>query len=151
MHQFRSRVSVLMLLMIFLSLLPIIFLQEPSTEPNNSYLAYGVMALIIVFLLLPLFGMRYEIGEHFLIVRIGPIPYGKIKLEDITQVERSYNPLSSPAASLKRLFVKSKGKDLLISPANEKEFLRLLKTHNPNIKVDISDKNNWWRFWDWDV
>ncbi|MCF8460572.1 MAG: PH domain-containing protein [Flavobacteriales bacterium] len=151
MHQFRSRVSVLMLLIVACSLLPIMFLQEPSAQPNDLYLAYGVMALVTFFMVLLLFGMRYEISEQFLIIKIGPISYGKIKLEDITSVERSYNPLSSPASSIKRLYIKAKGKDVLISPSNEKEFVRLLQTRNPNIAVSISDKNDWWRFWDWDV
>jgi hypothetical protein len=140
-----------MLLIVACSLLPIMFLQEPSAQPNDLYLAYGVMALVTFFMVLLLFGMRYEISEQFLIIKIGPISYGKIKLEDITSVERSYNPLSSPASSIKRLYIKAKGKDVLISPSNEKEFVRLLQTRNPNIAVSISDKNDWWRFWDWDV
>ena len=151
MHQFRSRVSVLLLVIMAMSLLPVIFLQEPNVEPSDTYLAYGVMVLFIGMVALLLFGQRYEIGERELAVKIGPFKFASLKLSEITLVERSYNPLSAPASSLKRLYVKSKGKDTLISPVREQEFLQLLKARNPNIVVKIVDKNDWWRVWDWDI
>ncbi len=151
MHHFRSRVSVILVVVIAMSLLPVIFFQEPGTEANDIYVAYGVMILFIAMLVLFLFGMRYEIGERFLIVKAGPIPLSKIKIDEITSIQRTYNPLSSPASSLKRLYVRSKSKDVIISPADEKEFVRLLQARNPNITVAIKDANGWWRFWDWDI
>ncbi|MCF8464622.1 MAG: PH domain-containing protein [Flavobacteriales bacterium] len=140
-----------MLIIVGCCLLPVIFLHEPSTESNEIYLSYGVIALVIFVVSMLLFATRYEIDEQHLIIKIGPISYGKIKLEDIISVERSYNPLSSPASSLKRLYIKAKSKDVLISPVNEKDFVRLLKSCNSNISINISDKNDWWRFWDWDL
>jgi hypothetical protein len=126
-------------------------LDEPSNDPNEKYLAYGVLCLSMLLVALFLFAMRYEISKDHLVVKIGPIPFSKISIDEISLVERSYNPLSSPASSLKRLYIKAKNKDVLISPVDEQEFVRLLKTRNPNITVNISDKDNWWRFWDWDI
>lgn len=148
MHRFRSRVSVVILVFIFVSIIPIFFLGEPNEE---AWIAYSVLGGSIGLVLLMLFGMRYEIEEDLLTIKLGPIPYGKINLSDIKAVERSYNPLSSPAASLKRLYVSSEKRDMLISPANEEEFIRILKSKNPNIKIDVVDKKDWWRFWDWDI
>ena len=149
MHKFRSRVSVLLLLFVVLTVVPVFFLGEPNEE---AWVAFSVLGLSIGIVLLMLFGMSYEIGENYLIIKVGPIPYSRIKLSEIEKVERSYNPLSSPAASLKRLYVKGKNKDLLISPSDEEEFIRILKQRNPHISVKIDDGNDeWWKFWNWDV
>lgn len=151
MHQFRSRVSVLLLVFVVITILPIFFLEEPSNDPNENYLAFGILTFSVAIVTIMLFAIRYEIGENFLIIKVGPIAFRRIKLDEITLVERSYNPLSSPASSLKRLYIKSKTKDALISPVDEQEFVRLLKSRNPNITFNISNKDDWWRFWDWDV
>ncbi|MCB0755216.1 MAG: PH domain-containing protein [Flavobacteriales bacterium] len=149
MHKFRSRVSVLLLLFVVLTVVPVFFFGEPNEE---AWVAFSVLGLSIGIVLLMLFGMSYEIGENYLIIKVGPIPYSRIKLSEIEKVERSYNPLSSPAASLKRLYVKGKNKDLLISPSDEEEFIRILKQRNPHISVKIDDGNDeWWKFWNWDV
>jgi hypothetical protein len=149
MHKFRSRVSVLILLFIVLTVVPIFSLGKPNEE---AWVAFSVLGLSIGIVVLMLFGMRYEIGENYLIIKVGPIPYSRIKLSEIEKVERSYNPLSSPAASLKRLYIKSKKKDLLISPSDEGEFVRKLKQRNPHIAIQIDDSDDeWWKFWNWDV
>lgn len=111
----------------------------------------GILGGSLLLIVLVLFGMQYEIGETHLRIKLGPIPFGKLLITDITKVERTYNPLSAPAASLKRLSVKSAKRDFLISPADEKEFIRTLKSRNPNIIVEVSDKDDWYRIWDWDI
>lgn len=148
MQRFRSRVSVLLLFFILVTVLPILFLDEPSGE---AWIAYTVLGVSIGLVLLILFVVRYEVGKNYLIIKIGSIPYSRIKLDEITLIERTYNPLSAPASSLKRLYVKSKKKDALISPADEQEFVQLLKSRNPSITINISDKDDWWRLWDWDI
>lgn len=148
MQRFRSRVSVLILVFILVTVLPILFLDEPNSE---AWIAYTVLGVSIGLVLLILFIVRYEVGKNYLIIKIGPIPYSRIKLDEITLIERTYNPLSAPASSLKRLYVKSKNKDALISPVDEQEFVQLLKSRNPSITINISDKDDWWRLWDWDI
>jgi hypothetical protein len=39
----------------------------------------------------------------------------------------------------------------LISPAREQEFIEALKTVNPDIYVEVSDRKGVWRIWDWDI
>ena len=83
------------------------------------------------------------------------LPCGSVEIKNIVSVERSYNPLSSPAASLKRLRIglggKSKYPYMLISPVREKEFIEELKAVNPDIYVRVPDKKGIWRIQDWDI
>jgi hypothetical protein len=79
------------------------------------------------------------------------IPCWSCFLSEITCVERSYNPISAPAASLKRLSIDGLGVYTLISPAREQKFLETLKAINHNIKINVSNKEEWWRIWDWDI
>ncbi|MCF8278105.1 MAG: PH domain-containing protein [Flavobacteriales bacterium] len=148
---FRSRISVALLLFILVMFTPILFLTKGNVGSGELVAAIATIAGSLAIVLLLLLGMRYEVSDSTLSIKLGPVNYGKIPLSEITSVKRSYNPLSSPASSLKRLLVKSKSKSVLISPAQEKEFIQLLKTRNPQIKVVVNDKNDWWRFWDWDI
>lgn len=140
-----------LLLFILVMFTPILFLTKGNVSSGELVAAIATITGSLAIVLLLLLGMRYEVSETELSIKLGPINYGKILLSEISLVERSYNPLSSPASSLKRLLVKSKSKSVLISPAQEKEFIQLLKTRNPQIKVVVNDNNDWWRFWDWDI
>lgn len=83
------------------------------------------------------------------------IPMGSVNISDIISTERSYNPLSSPAASLKRLHIRfwngAKQPYMLISPVREKEFIEELIAVNPDIYIHIPDKKGRWRIQDWDI
>ena len=83
------------------------------------------------------------------------LPSGSVEIKNIKSVERSYNPLSSPAASLKRLRIDLRGKAkfpyMLISPVREQEFIEELKAVNPDIYVRVPDKKGIWRIQDWDI
>jgi hypothetical protein len=80
------------------------------------------------------------------------IPCGKMNIMDVVSMKRSYNLISSPATSLKRLqicFVK--GSSWLVSPVREQEFIKELKSINPNIDINVTDRKGIWRIWDWDI
>lgn len=151
MFRYRSRVSVVLLVFIVITICPVFFLPVGPNELNEAIIGYAVLGVSMLSVAFLLFLMAYEMDEQYLTVRIGPIRLARVKIDTIEQVRRSYNPLSSPASSLKRLHIKAKGKDLLISPAREDEFIRNLKARNPKIQVHINDSEDWWRFWDWDV
>ena len=78
-----------------------------------------------------------------------------VNIADILSVERSYNPVSAPAASLKRLRIdfskRKKYSYLLISPAREQAFIKALKKVNPNLCVHLPEKKGIWRIQDWDI
>lgn len=83
------------------------------------------------------------------------IPSGSVSISSITSIKRSYNPLSSPAASLKRLRLDLRRSEkfpfVLISPVRETVFIDELKAINPNIKVEVPVKKGIWRIQDWDI
>lgn len=117
-------------------------------EIPNLFIPLGVLTSFILILIL----IGYKIEGDELKLTVGPFVTASLRIDQITLVKRTYNPLSGPAGSLKRLSIESQNDDWwLISPANENEFVRLLKEKNPNIQVTIDDKTGWWRFWDWDV
>jgi len=152
---FRSRISVLLSVIILLAILPVIIVPIVHSDNifnHGFYVSFGVM-IFVIFLL---GGIRYEITDEKLLIKMYGFLNGSYSISQITSVERSYNLLSSPAASLKRLRVDIKegyGKWLpycLISPVREQEFLETLKRMNPDIDIRVNDKIEWWRFWDWD-
>jgi hypothetical protein len=102
-------------------------------------------------------GIRYIISGGKLEMKLWMIPCGSVEIANIISVERSYNPLSSPAASLKRLCIKyrkekAKYPDMvLVSPVREQEFIEDLRTINPDIHVNVPVKKGRWRIQDWDI
>ena len=146
---FRSRVSVLLMVIIFVPLfLPVLPVILSGNIFNSTF--YTVAGIFVFIVLLAIFGMRCKITEQTLKVGMTSFP-----LSQIVSVERSYNLLSSPAASLKRLSIRfKKGAKypwILISPAREQEFLETLKKYNPEIYIRVENKKGWWRIWDWDI
>jgi hypothetical protein len=146
---FRSRVSVLLVVFILAVFVPII-LRVIHEIP--ALIVLGVTFLFILFIFT---GMRYIVAEGKLWIKLWFISMGSIDVARIRSVRRSYNPLSSPAASLKRLSLSfSSGGhwiDALISPVREREFIEALKAVNPDIRVDVPEKKGFWRIWDWDI
>ncbi len=147
---FRSRISLVLVVFIAACILPALVPMIRSGNISNPgfYTLIGVL-LMIVFIF---GGIHYVIVNEKLMVKICGIPYVKINVSEIVSVKRSYNPLSSPASSLKRLSVEfKKGRLCLISPVREKEFLKTLKEINPKINIRVNDKKAWYRVWDWDI
>ena len=144
---FRSRFSVALNAPILAFMLWRLILMICSGNIFNAefYILIGFIAFIVLLFC----GIRYEIvGDK---LRIGTWIVGNTyPISQIISVERSYNPLSAPAGSLKRLCVhfgkRSKWPIALISPVREQEFLNTLKKINPNIYIRVPNKKGWWRF-----
>ena len=148
---FRSRISVLLGASILAVLIP-------CTIPMIKQMiipGLWIMGGVLVFTIFLFSGIRYIISEDRLYIKIWIISCRSVEIGDIVSVKRSYNPLSSPAASLKRLRINLNGKakflDMLISPVREQEFIEELKAINPNISVRVPDKKGIWRIQDWDI
>lgn len=145
---FRSRISVLLLSSILAILIPI---SLPMLQ-RNSVLEVCVTVGLFLFIFILLAGIRYIISGNKLLVKMLFIPIGSINILEINSLKRSYNPLSSPAASLKRVAAYRYGNlYALLSPVREQEFIEELKAINPHIKLNISNKRGFWRIWDWDI
>jgi len=150
---FRSRISVLLnVFVISVGLIPMIRAGEIILPV--LYVCIGLAVFFAFFC----YGMRYEITEKHIVYKMWGAVSFKVPLSGIVSVERSYNPLSAPAASLKRLKIslskQYKFPYVLASSVREKEFLEMLKTLNPDIYIRVSEKK-WWhriyRIWDWDI
>ncbi|MDZ4701879.1 MAG: PH domain-containing protein [Rhodothermales bacterium] len=81
----------------------------------------------------------YEVSNTTLTVRSGPFTW-VVALDDIEEIYPSRNPLSSPALSLDRIAIRSRGSrlPLLISPADREEFLVDLARRSPGLVKDGS-------------
>lgn len=97
--------------------------------------------LILLTILLPLgilwmwFTTFYVIDEQDLIIRYGPFKQ-KISLQLIKSMQKTMNPLSSPALSLKRMEITYGQYDfVLISPINRDQFMKELSTRCPNAEI----------------
>ena len=150
---FRSRISVVLTGFLLIIMLPPLIQIIRSGNIFNP--GFYVLMGVIVFIILLFCGMRYELTDnHFKFKMLGVTGF-KVPLSVIVSVERSYNALSSPATSLKRLKIQfKKGYKYpftLISPAREQEFLDTLKKYNPDIYIRVNNKKGWWRIWDWDI
>ena len=146
---YRSRISVLLLgLIVTLFLLIVI-----PTIIKHSYAELRGTIVAFLFMVLVFTGIRYVISGNKLYLKIWFVfNICIINITDIASLERTYNPISSAAASFKRLSIRRKTGWMLISPVREKEFVETLTTINPDIVVHIpSKKGKWWHFLGWDI
>lgn len=95
------------------------------------------MLAVAMLVLHILFNTWYKVtADGLLIAHCSFFPEKRVPISQITALERTIMPVSSYALSLDRLIVYKEGKQwLLISPVNEKEFIRLLRKINPNIEL----------------
>ncbi len=146
--RYRSRISVL------LSVFLVSAFLNPLTEADNIS-KIVILTIVIAFVISLIVSINYTITEGNLIVRTLGFRMATIPIAYIKSIRRSYNPLSSPAASLKRLEVKfyhnGRLNTALISPVREVEFLERLKEINPNIEMQVPQKRSFLRLWDWDI
>ncbi len=80
------------------------------------------LAILIYFFVVRI---KYELDDEKLVIFMGPIRYKTIDIQSIRKMELSNNPLSSPAASLKRIAIHyNKWGYVLISPKNREAFIQ---------------------------
>jgi Protein of unknown function (DUF1200). len=147
---FRSRISILFIVFLLAIYIPICF----GLYKNKVYDGFFTMSGIALFaIFLGFRGMRYIISENILHLNWWFITIKDVDITHIESVKRTYDPISAPASSVKRLLIKYKGlsSTSMISPVKEKEFISELKVINPDIEVNVPIKKGIWRFWDWDV
>ena len=101
--KYRSRISVVLLLFVA----TVCFAPALALENNGSGIAAPfVSSLVFAVTMALLAGITYEINDQNLLVKTFGLNFMTVNIMEIHSVKRSYNPLSSPAGSLKRLMVK---------------------------------------------
>jgi len=155
---FRSRISVLFIGF----MLGIFIMASIPIFQRGIYQGMNILCIVFVFIVFLFCGIRYIISGDKLYLKIWMIPCGSVNITDIISVQRSYKqPISSPAASFKRLRIDLTGVKfglksakfpyLLISPVRERKFIEELKAVSPDIIVHVPVKKGIWRIWDLDV
>lgn len=130
--KFRSKID-WWLLLIFVVITANILMK--IYEANHHYsLASNfphliIYSLIIFLIWLPIFNTYYMVENNILIIKSLVFRW-KINIDDITQIEPTHNPLSSPALSLDRLkiYYMKNGEisSVMISPKDKERFFQAI-------------------------
>jgi hypothetical protein len=106
---------------------------KAADDLKTLWISLSVLAFVGSFLL----NTSYRIySDGTLKVVSGLIPFPKIKLQEITAVVYTSNPISSPALSLKRMALyKGKSIQIIISPKNRESFVSEMKKFNGALSV----------------
>ncbi|MCE7531301.1 PH domain-containing protein [Acinetobacter nosocomialis] len=137
--KFRSKIDWWLLLIFVVITANIIFktyqeVHHSSIGTNFSHLI--IYSLVIVVIWFPIFSTYYVVENSTLVIKSLVFRW-KINIDDIIQIEPTYNPLSSTALSLDRLKISymKNGRiaKVMISPKDKEGFLNTLRK-NPNAK-----------------
>ena len=159
---YRSRISVLYIIVFG-------FFWGGSMYWLGSFFNLGTYILIgaFIFMFIAFRSLHYvltdkEIQVYYLWGLQGKRYYPYIiPISGITSAERTYRVVWGGSLKQIRLNFKESHKrrhisiaGILpsISPAREQEFLETLKTLNPDIQINVTEKKGWWwRFLGWDL
>lgn len=137
MRAFRSKISVGLTIFILtvILLVALLLLQFPDSTAN-LIITSAVLALTAALCLIPLFSIRYVVDSQMLHIECCFVFRSRFNIMDIKEISDTRTFLSAPAASLDRVRLRfRKGGDLIISPIDKPEFIRLLCQINPKIIV----------------
>lgn len=96
------------------------------------------LGAILAFILYIFLSIQYKINDNILTIKAGFLVNTKIDIQKIKKIKKTFNPLSSPAASINRLEIcYNNGDFVLISPKNRDQFIKDLLEINPNIEVKL--------------
>jgi len=105
-----------------------------SLASNFPHLIFYSLVILVIWL--PIFNTYYLLENKTLTIRSLVFRW-EININDITRIEPTHNPLSSPALSLDRLKIYYMKDDrvatAMISPKDKEGFLNMLR-NNPNAK-----------------
>jgi ABC-type uncharacterized transport system fused permease/ATPase subunit len=103
---------------------------------NRVWIGILIMLLTIIFILYTFLSIQYKIENGNLNIKCTILMNINIEIKSIRKVTETYNPLSSPAASIDRLEIfYNKFDSILISPKHKKEFIQNLLEINPSIEI----------------
>jgi len=133
---YRSKIDVLLAAAVLaLPLLTVLAIALRGVEGVGLASAVAMLSLVICLALWLFLTTRYELGSESLVVRSGPFSW-RIRLAEITSVERTKDPRAGPALSLDRLCVRyRRGLEILISPEDQEGFLAVLHERAPGARI----------------
>ena len=100
-----------------------------------------IILLVIAFIAHLFLTTYYQVNGSTLRVKSGFVVDKTIKIDSITQIKETNNPISSPAISIDRIVISyNKYDSVIISPKEKKAFINHLTQINPNIRVILKNK-----------
>lgn len=103
---------------------------------DGIWVGFGLIACMAVWLGYVLFSFRYVIEGNLLFIRGSMFYRMQVDIFSISCISKTWNPLSSPAASLDRLAIRyGHGDEILVSPKDKQGFVHALQAINPDIQV----------------
>jgi hypothetical protein len=122
-------------------LVPILLISGAGMVPAIKEGAWVKLAIPIGVLILVVaifYSISYEIKKEVLVVKSFFWFKKVIPITSIRAIEETYNPISAPAASLKRLEIRyDRFNSIIISPKNRMDFIAHLKALSPSIQVKV--------------
>ena len=104
-------------------------------DGNIGMCLLHVIVGIIIFVLI--IRIRYELTREYLNIYIGSFLFSRIELIQIISMQLSYNPLSAPAASFKRIAIYYNNWGFtLISPKNREEFIEEVWKRKAQLEIN---------------
>ena len=139
--KYSSKVSYGLLTVVFIVFFSPLILNLIKSGINLNLTLISVFVIIIFGLITHMFlKTEYTIEENKLKIKCGFFTYKPIEINEIKEITKSSNIISSPAASFDRIEIKyGKFEEMIISPKNKFEFAKYLTGLNPNIKNNITE------------
>lgn len=108
----------------------------PLTNGHYDPIGTFIFVPIVAFIAWIWFGTGYRVTDDELNIKSGPIRQ-TIPLKEITKIESTRNPISSPALSLDRLEIKyGEGNVAIISPQDKEGFINLIVSKYPTVTIN---------------
>ena len=109
------------------------------TALEKIWIMVGVLMVVKVLILSFLFRTYYQIEGNTLKIVCGFVFNETIEIKKIRKIEKTANPISSPALSVRdRIEIYyDKYDSVIISPERQAEFIRTLKLINKNISTNL--------------
>jgi hypothetical protein len=106
-----------------------------SQEMNPLFIIFHfALAVLIYFFVVRI---KYTLDDQHLRIYMGPILYRSIEIQSIRKMEKSNNPLSSPAASLRRIAIHyNKWGYVLISPRDQESFIEEVWKRKAQLEIN---------------
>ncbi|QNK78561.1 PH domain-containing protein [Winogradskyella sp. PAMC22761] len=140
--KYSSKVSYGLLTVVFIVFFSPLILNLIKSGINLNLTLISLFLIIIFGLITHMFlKTEYTIEENKLKIKCGFFTYKPIEINEIKEITKSSNIISSPAPSFDRIEIKyGKFEEMIISPKDKFEFAKYLTKLNPNIKNNITVK-----------
>ena len=129
-------IAIILILVVVLGIFSIILSIFFGTSVNES-IGLGISGILMILSVIIFLPVNYTLLESQLLIRFGLFRH-RINYQDIKSVKKTFNLLSSPALSLKRIEIQySKGIGFtLISPNDIESFVKDLSVKCPHLGLE---------------